>query len=202
MGVLSLTFSSSAYASSIAQIRDEFQISQEVALLGIALFVLGFSLSPIVFGPLVFSIGHRWTYILSYGCFTAFAFGAAEARNGASLVILRFWSGFFGGSTFNNALATVADVSVEKVRSIFRIHDWCWTFHLPCSALPYLQFTYPQQINRFSVFFALAAFGGREYASMTPCDSSPHLDFLFWVSLLFKLIHIPTHFTPLVSQLA
>jgi len=123
MGVLSLTFSSSAYASSIAQIRDEIQISQEVALLGIALFVLGFSLSPIVFGPLVFSIGHRWTYILSYGCFTAFAFGAAEARNGASLVILRFWSGFFGGSTFNNALATVADVSVEKVRSIFRIHD-------------------------------------------------------------------------------
>lgn len=66
-----------------------------------------------VWGPLALVIGHRYTYILSYALFTAFSFGAAEANNGAALLILRFLAGFCGSSTFNNAIATIADVSFQ-----------------------------------------------------------------------------------------
>lgn len=64
------TFSSSAYASSALSIQKHFQASQDVVLLGIALFVLGFALGPLLFGPLSFVIGKRPVYIITFVSFT------------------------------------------------------------------------------------------------------------------------------------
>lgn len=66
----STTFSSSAYASSALTIERYFNASQDVVLLGIALFVLGFALGPLLFGPLSFVIGKRPVYIITFLSFT------------------------------------------------------------------------------------------------------------------------------------
>lgn len=66
----STTFSSSAYASSVFSLQAEFGASQEVVLLGVALFVLGFAVGPLLFGPLAFVVGKRPVYVGTFICFT------------------------------------------------------------------------------------------------------------------------------------
>ncbi|KAL9485426.1 hypothetical protein ACSS6W_004215 [Trichoderma asperelloides] len=52
MSALVVTFASSIYASSIFDIKRHFDVSEEVATLGLALYVLGFALGPLIWGPL------------------------------------------------------------------------------------------------------------------------------------------------------
>lgn len=130
MMTLSLTFNSTAYASSSAHLIEHFHSSQEVILLGVALFVLGFAVGPLLFGPMAHLIGFRPVYIGTYICFTAFAFGAAEAGNIQTLIIMRFLSGVFGSSSLNNVPASIG------------------------------QYVAPALQGKFMIFYALSAFGG------------------------------------------
>lgn len=49
---LAVAFVSSAYTGAIAGIEEEFKISNEVATLGLSLFVLGFAIGPLLWAPL------------------------------------------------------------------------------------------------------------------------------------------------------
>jgi len=51
------TAASSIYASTYSQLIIEFHTSQEVATLGLSLFVVGLAISPMVLGPLSEVIG-------------------------------------------------------------------------------------------------------------------------------------------------
>lgn len=51
--VFAVTFTSSAYSASAKEVVQDFDISTEVFILGISLFVLGFAIGPAVCGPLV-----------------------------------------------------------------------------------------------------------------------------------------------------
>lgn len=53
LSVFVVTFTSSAYAGSAGEIISDFQISTEVYIVGISLFVLGFAVGPVVWAPLV-----------------------------------------------------------------------------------------------------------------------------------------------------
>ncbi|ETI21031.1 hypothetical protein G647_07374 [Cladophialophora carrionii CBS 160.54] len=48
----SVTFISSIYSSAIVPIALSFHVSTEVSTLGISLYILGFGLGPVIFGPL------------------------------------------------------------------------------------------------------------------------------------------------------
>lgn len=52
MMTLAVSFASSAYSGGIREIQTEFGVSQIVATLGIAFFVLGFAIGPLVWAPL------------------------------------------------------------------------------------------------------------------------------------------------------
>ncbi|PWN86772.1 MFS general substrate transporter, partial [Acaromyces ingoldii] len=91
---------------------------------------LGFALGPLLFGPLAFLIGGRSVYIGTYLCFTAFSFGISEARNIQTVIVCRFFAGVMGSSSLNNTVATIG------------------------------QFTTPTQLTQYSIWYALAAFGG------------------------------------------
>jgi MFS family permease len=52
MSAFCVAFSSSAYAAAIPGVMREFGPNLDVALLGLSLFVLGFGLGPLVWGPL------------------------------------------------------------------------------------------------------------------------------------------------------
>jgi hypothetical protein len=51
--VFAVTFTSSAYSESSIQVIEGFDISIEVFIVGVSLFVLGFAIGPVLWGPLV-----------------------------------------------------------------------------------------------------------------------------------------------------
>lgn len=51
--VFAVTFTSSAYSVSANEVLQDFDISTEVFIAGLSLFVLGFAIGPAVWGPLV-----------------------------------------------------------------------------------------------------------------------------------------------------
>lgn len=118
---LALTFNSTAYASSEAHLVEYFDASTEVILLGVSLFVLGFAVGPLIFGPLAHLIGYRPVYIGTYICFTGFAFGVSEAKNIQTLIILRFFSGVFGSSSLNNVPATLGQIIAPATQGKYMI---------------------------------------------------------------------------------
>jgi hypothetical protein len=52
LATLAVALVSSAYTGGAAEIMTEFRISQEVVVLGISLFVVGFAVGPLLWAPL------------------------------------------------------------------------------------------------------------------------------------------------------
>ncbi|KAJ5161558.1 hypothetical protein N7492_006950 [Penicillium capsulatum] len=111
MGLVTLAVAlvSSAYSGSIKEIVLEFHVSEEIALLGISLFVLGFAVGPLVWAPLSEIYGRRYILIASSVGLTVFTAGCAGSKNIWTLVILRFFAGTLGSAPFAVAGAVLAD---------------------------------------------------------------------------------------------
>ncbi|KAI0123370.1 major facilitator superfamily domain-containing protein [Xylariales sp. AK1849] len=107
---LAVTFISSAYSGAVPGINAEFGISEDVSILGVSVFVLGFALGPLLWAPLSEQFGRRLTFFGTYLALTAFNVGCIAANNFTTLVILRFFAGVFGSSCLTNAGATIADM--------------------------------------------------------------------------------------------
>lgn len=52
IATLAVSFVSSAYSGGVQQILEQFGIVEEVAILGVSLFVLGFAIGPLLWAPL------------------------------------------------------------------------------------------------------------------------------------------------------
>ena len=100
---------SSAYAGTIQEVIESFGIVQEVATLGVALFVLGFAVGPLIWAPLSELVGRQIVFFFTFFALAAFSAGGAGAQNPWSLIILRFFAGSFGSSPLTNAGGVVAD---------------------------------------------------------------------------------------------
>lgn len=111
---LALTFTSTAYSVSNNALTEAFHISHDIARLGISLFVLGFAIAPLLFGPLCQKIGHRPVYVFSFIGFTAFSFGVSEATNIQTLLISRFFAGACGSSSLNNIPSSYRSMSTPQ----------------------------------------------------------------------------------------
>ncbi|XXH01730.1 hypothetical protein Hte_008091 [Hypoxylon texense] len=107
---LSVALVSSAYSGGIAEIMAQFSISQEVAILGVSLFVLGFAIGPLLWAPLSELFGRQVLFFGTYGALTAFNAGCCAAQNSWTLIILRFFAGAFGSSPLTNAGGVIADM--------------------------------------------------------------------------------------------
>ncbi|KAI9691820.1 MAG: hypothetical protein M1822_007892 [Bathelium mastoideum] len=115
---LAVAFVSSAYSGGVDQIIEQFHVSDEVVVLGISLFVLGFAIGPLIWAPLSELYGRQVLYIITYGALTAFNAGAAGSQNIWTLIILRFFAGAFGSSPLTNAGGVIADMFPAKERGL------------------------------------------------------------------------------------
>lgn len=118
IATLAVTLVSSAYTGGIKQIIIEFDASQEVATLGVSLFVLGFAVGPLLWAPLSELFGRQVLFVTTYACLTAFNAGCAGANNIWTLLILRFFAGAFGSSPLTNAGGTIADMFEADQRGL------------------------------------------------------------------------------------
>jgi hypothetical protein len=118
IATLAVALVSSGYTGGVAEIEAEFGIGQEVATLGVSLFVLGFAIGPLLWAPLSEMFGRQIIFFFTYMALTAFNCGCAGATNAWTLIILRFWAGAFGSSPLTNAGGVIADMFAAKQRGI------------------------------------------------------------------------------------
>ncbi|RSM03348.1 hypothetical protein CEP52_007450 [Fusarium oligoseptatum] len=118
IATLAVTFVSSAYTGGIREIIRAFEVSQEVATLGVSLFVLGFAVGPLLWAPLSELYGRQKVFIVTYFALTAFNVGAACAQTMPTLLVLRFLAGAFGSSPLTNAGGVIADMFNHTERGL------------------------------------------------------------------------------------
>ena len=118
VATLAVAFVSSAYTGSTKQIIAEFGCSQEVAVLGVSLFVLGFAIGPLLWAPLSELYGRQVLFFGTYAVLTAFNAGAAGATSMAMLIVFRFFAGAFGASPLTNAGGVIADMFPASQRGL------------------------------------------------------------------------------------
>lgn len=87
-----------------------FGFGQEVAVLTISLFVAGYCVGPILWGPLSESYGRRPVFIGTFFVYTCFQVGCALSKNTASILVFRFLGGTFAAAPLTNSGALLADI--------------------------------------------------------------------------------------------
>lgn len=104
--------SSAIYISSSIGIMEHFGVGEFKASLGLALFVLGYGIGPLVFSPLseIPIIGRNPPYIITFFLFVILSIPTAFVNNLGGLLFLRFLQGFFGSPCLATGPATMQDM--------------------------------------------------------------------------------------------
>lgn len=104
-----VSFSSSVFSAAVFQIAEEFDVSAEIMLLGIALYVLGFAFGPIIWGPASELYGRTLPLWFGTAVFLIFQIPLGLAQNLQTRFVARFFQGFFGSAP----LAILAGMYVD-----------------------------------------------------------------------------------------
>ncbi|KAF9883607.1 hypothetical protein FE257_003160 [Aspergillus nanangensis] len=104
------TFTSSIYSAANSAVSAKFNVSTEVGTLGLSLYVLGFACGPTLFSPLSELSGRRLPILIGVFGFTIFQFAVATATNLQTVIICRFFGGFFGAAPLAVVAAVFSDL--------------------------------------------------------------------------------------------
>ncbi|TKA56787.1 hypothetical protein B0A55_12658, partial [Friedmanniomyces simplex] len=104
-----VTFASSVFSPGTLAAAQEFDVSDEVMVLGTALFVLGFAFGPIIWGPASELYGRKIPLFVGFIIFAIFQVPVAVAQNVETIFICRFLSGFFGCAPLTIVGGALAD---------------------------------------------------------------------------------------------
>jgi DHA1 family multidrug resistance protein-like MFS transporter len=112
---LAATFASSIFSAALTAVGEEFNVGREVVTLGTSLFVLGYAVGPSIFAPISELYGRRVPVIFAAVGFGIFNTAVACAKDYQTLVISRFFGGFFGSAPLALCGAVFADMFNNKV---------------------------------------------------------------------------------------
>lgn len=108
--VLNATFASSAPSALVPALRSQFNMSEEVSNLVVALFVAGYCVGPLIWAPLSEQYGRRPLFIVTFFVYMCFQMACALSNNAASLIVFRFLGGVFAACPLANSGAVLADM--------------------------------------------------------------------------------------------
>ncbi|KAK5100352.1 hypothetical protein LTS08_005101 [Lithohypha guttulata] len=106
---LTATLCSSIFSSTIVVTAQEFDTSETVMLLGVSLFVGGFSFGPLLWGPMSELVGRRIPLFGGYFLFALMQIPTALSPSLAGVLISRFLAGCFGAAPIALVSASYAD---------------------------------------------------------------------------------------------
>ncbi|KAK7717020.1 hypothetical protein SLS57_006427 [Botryosphaeria dothidea] len=111
MSVMNSTISSSLAAGSTDQISEYFHITSQAQLvLPTSIFLVGYVIGPLFFGPLSESYGRKLIMIVAFAVFTIFTLACAVADTFAGLVVFRLLVGIPGSCAISVVGGVIADV--------------------------------------------------------------------------------------------
>ncbi|KAF1814799.1 putative MFS multidrug transporter [Eremomyces bilateralis CBS 781.70] len=111
------TFLSSVYTPAVQQVTDQFEVGRIVGQLGLALLLFGFGVGPLLWAPISEVYGRKNAVILPYFIATMFVFGSGAAKDIQTLMITRFFAGFFASAPITNTGGVLADIWPAQQRA-------------------------------------------------------------------------------------
>ena len=115
---MSATWASSAYSAGTRQIAAEFNVGNQVAVLGTTLFLFGFGLGPLLWAPLSEVYGRRLAVLTPMLVAICFSFGSAVAKDFQTLMITRFFGAFFASAPVTNTGGVLGDLYSPAWRAL------------------------------------------------------------------------------------
>ncbi|KAJ6033164.1 hypothetical protein N7499_009433 [Penicillium canescens] len=112
------SFASAIFSSAVGEIAPHFHISTEVAILGVTLYVLGFASGPTVWAPASELIGRRWPICIGMFGYSIFTIATATSKDVQTLMLTRFFAGFFSASPIAIVPAVFADIYNNQTRGV------------------------------------------------------------------------------------
>jgi MFS family permease len=118
LGMLALAAStaSSIISPASGAISAHFNISSEVTVLNVSLYILGFAVGPLLWAPTSELAGRKWSIIPAMYALTLFSIGTATSKTPAAMFVTRFFGGMFGCAPVSNVSAALGDIYDPKAR--------------------------------------------------------------------------------------
>jgi hypothetical protein len=113
-----VAFNSAVITADIEGVTEEFHVSEEVALLTITLFVVGFGIGPMLFAPLSEILGRRPIYASTLFLAVIFTIPGAVAKNIVTLLVTRAIAGIAFSAPMTLVGGTLADMWRNEERGV------------------------------------------------------------------------------------
>ncbi|TLD08940.1 uncharacterized protein PgNI_06732 [Pyricularia grisea] len=113
-----VAFASSVITADIAGVVEEFGVSEEVALLSITVFVVGFGIGPMIFAPLSEVYGRQIIYGSTLLVAVIFIIPCAVAKNIETLLVCRAIDGIAFSAPMTLVGGTLADLWRNEERGV------------------------------------------------------------------------------------
>ena len=117
------SYGTSTYAPGIEGVAEDFNVSREVAVIPLSIYVLGLALGPLIAGGLSETFGRRVVYLTCMPICLLFTLGAGFSNNIASLIICRLLAATAGAAPLAIGAGTIADIFVPHRRA-YGISMW------------------------------------------------------------------------------
>ncbi|CRG84185.1 putative transporter C36,02c [Talaromyces islandicus] len=105
-----ITFATSILSQATVVTAELYGVSTEVTILETSLPLFGFAIGPLVWGPLSELYGRRKPLFFGYLVFAIFQIPVAVAQNLETILVSRFFIGFFGCAPLAVIGGTLADI--------------------------------------------------------------------------------------------
>ena len=112
------SWGSSVYSSAVEPVSIIFGVSRVVAILGLTLYICGFAMGPLAFGPLSELYGRRVPITGACFIFTCFMFAAATAKDFQTLMLCRFFTGVFASCPLAVVGGAFSDLFGNETRGV------------------------------------------------------------------------------------
>ncbi|KAE9962919.1 hypothetical protein BLS_009881 [Venturia inaequalis] len=112
------TLASSIYSPGAESIREQFGVSDIVSRLGTALLLFGFATGPLIWAPLSELYGRKPTVLLPYTIAAIFSFACGAGDNIETILISRFFLGFFASAPVTNTGGVLGDLFSAEQRGV------------------------------------------------------------------------------------
>ncbi|KAA8626770.1 multidrug resistant protein [Pyrenophora tritici-repentis] len=113
-----VAFNSAVITADLGGVSKEFRVSEEVALLTITLFVVGFGVGPMAFAPASEIWGRRPVYGVTLALAVIFTIPGAVAQNIGTLLVTRFIAGVAFSAPMTLVGGTLADMWRSEERGV------------------------------------------------------------------------------------
>jgi MFS family permease len=104
------SWGTSIFSSTIDAVSKEYHVASIVGTLGVTLFLFGFGIGPLLWAPLSEIYGRRLAVFPPYFIGACFTFATASSKDLQSILITRFFTGFFCSAPVTNTGGVLGDI--------------------------------------------------------------------------------------------